>query len=45
MLAKIIGRIGIMKPICVFGSTFIELLLDIIDFVGIDLVRINFETK
>ena len=29
----------------VFGSTFIELILDRIDFVIIDLVRIDFEVK
>ena len=29
----------------VFGFTFAELTLDRIDFVGIDLVRINFEIK
>ena len=30
---------------CVFGSTFIELILDIIDFSKIDLARINSEIK
>ena len=29
----------------VFGSAFIELILDIIDFIKIDLVRIDFEIK
>ena len=29
----------------VFGSTFVELILDRIDFVEIDLVRIDFEVK
>ena len=29
----------------VFGSAFVELILDIIDFVGIDLIRIDFEIK
>ena len=29
----------------VFGSTFVELILDRIDFVGIDLVIIDFEVK
>ena len=30
---------------CVFGSAFVELILDKIDFSIIDLVRINFEIK
>ena len=29
----------------VFGFTFVELILDRIDFVGIDLVKIDFEIK
>ena len=29
----------------VFGSAFVELILDRIDFVGINLVRIDFEVK
>ena len=29
----------------VFGSTFVELILDRIDFIRIDLIRINFEVK
>ena len=30
---------------CVFGSAFVELILDRIDFVRIDLGRIDFEIK
>ena len=30
---------------CVFGYAFMKLILDIIDFIRIDLVRINFELK
>ena len=30
---------------CVFGSVFVELILNRIDFIKIDLIRINFEAK
>ena len=30
---------------CMFGCTFVELILDKIDFIGINLVRIDFEVK
>ena len=33
------------KTYSVFGSTFIKLILDRIDFVVINLVRIDFEVK
>ena len=33
------------KTYNVFGSTFVKLILDIINFVEIDLIRINFEIK
>ena len=32
-------------PYSMFGSTFIELIIDRVDFVKIDLVRIDFEIK
>ena len=34
-----------LPNIGMFGPAFVELILDRIDFVGIDLVRINFEVK
>ena len=33
------------KTNIMFGSTFVKLILNIIEFVGIDLIKIDFEIK
>ena len=37
--------VHIQPTYCMFSSVFMELIVDRIDFVEIDLVKINFEVK
>ena len=38
-------NLSVVSTKCVFDSTFVKLILDRIDFIGIDLIRIDFEIK